>query len=185
MGRLKRNDKDSKMVKRKEKHKDFKLLLEEEFEIDPLDLAKEFWNPDSKIWQESMKDNEMTNFVNSDVTETSKKSTFVVKMSAPIGPKTADIVMTHDFKTFEDGETVIFVNEIQHETLNFPYADYFDIIHRFEFESKGKGRCILRFYSRSHWNKSIPLLQGAINKYVTYKQGIFVKGVSKIIKTNI
>lgn len=54
-----------------------------------------------------------------------------MKMSAPIGPKTADIVMTHDFKTFEDGETVIFVNEIQHETLNFPYADYFDIIHRY------------------------------------------------------
>ena len=59
-----------------------------------------------------------------------------MKMSAPIGPKTADIVMTHDFKTFEDGETVIFVNEIQHETLNFPYADYFDIIHRYTYVKK-------------------------------------------------
>ena len=51
-------------------------------------------------------------------------------MSAPIGPKTADIVMTHRFKTFREGDNTLFVNEIQHETLNFPYADYFDIIHR-------------------------------------------------------
>ena len=61
--------------------------------------------------------------------ELSEKSCkFTVKMSAPVGPKTADIVMNHKFKKFE--QKGIIVNEVEHKTLNFPYADYFDIIHR-------------------------------------------------------
>ena len=50
-------------------------------------------------------------------------------MNAPIGPKQADVIMTHKYQKSEK----LIVNEIEHKTLNFPYADYFDIIHRLDF----------------------------------------------------
>jgi len=108
----------------------FKLMLEDEFDFDAEELFSLFWNPESKMWQEVMVLNEMTDFKNKDESETGKTSSFVVKMSAPVGPKTADVIMTHKYQKTEKSGKKLIINEIEHKTLNFPYADYFDIIHR-------------------------------------------------------
>ena len=77
-----------------------------------------------------MIENEMSEFKNSNETDKGKTSNFVVKMNAPIGPKQADLEMTHTFTNEENNSNKVLVNEITHKTFNYPYADYFDIIHR-------------------------------------------------------
>jgi hypothetical protein len=78
-----------------------------------------------------MKANAMSEFTNKDVTKNGKFSTFVLKMSAPIGPKTADVHQTHTFSESKDeqGRKIRIIN-IENKTLNFPYADYFNLIER-------------------------------------------------------
>ena len=108
-----------------ELHPKYKLMLEDDFDLSAQKLFDEFW-----IWQECMVLNEMSDFKNSDETDTGKKSNFVVKMSAPIGPKHADVQMIHTYQKVKLPAGIMLVNEIEHKTSNFPYADYFDIIHR-------------------------------------------------------
>lgn len=54
------------MTSPNEMHPKFKLMLEDEFDFDAEELFKLFWNPESRIWQEVMKQNEMSNFKNAD-----------------------------------------------------------------------------------------------------------------------
>lgn len=132
-----------------------------------------------------MDQNGMSDFKTSLKTEDGMKSTFVVKMSAPVGPKTADMDQTHTFTTELTETGKKYVNEIENKTLNFPYGDYFDIVERFEFEETGEGKCKFRFYTRQNWVKPMGfgsgMIQAAIAKYLLYKQGVFSKGLAAII----
>lgn len=78
-----------------------------------------------------MKENLMSDFKTLETTDKGKKCSFQLKMNAPIGPKHATVEMYHVYHNFtaENGNEVL-CSEIENKTLNFPYADYFDIIER-------------------------------------------------------
>jgi hypothetical protein len=90
-----------------------------------------FWNPESTIWKQIMKENAMTEFTIVRESTKGKITKLVLGMDAAIGPDHSDVTQFHRFQTIEKSDGMkIYVNKIRSKTYNFPYADYFDIIER-------------------------------------------------------
>lgn len=165
---------------------DFKLLFEEDYGIEARELFRLFWDPNSRLWNSFLEDSEMTNFRNYDETKFGKKSSFVMGMHSPIGPKTANVEMIHEFHNVSTPTGTTYVNEITHLVLDYPYADYFNIMDRFEFEEIEEKKCHFKLYTKQEWVKeTYSIIKMAIQRSVEKTQEKDTIAIKKAIEKNL
>ncbi|CBY17760.1 unnamed protein product [Oikopleura dioica] len=161
-------------------HKDYKIMLDEEFEVEFDALFDAFWTNDHPIWEECKVMNDLSEFTASPFENKTRKFNFKVKMGVPFGPSHAPVEITQTMLE-DDRKNGKVICENAHKT-DYPYADTFDIVHRYEFVQVDGGKSRMKFFSRQEWRKKVPFVQGALNALVNHKQGIFVKNVAKVIR---
>ncbi|CAG5079009.1 Oidioi.mRNA.OKI2018_I69.PAR.g9145.t1.cds [Oikopleura dioica] len=124
--------------------------------------------------------NDLSEFSTTAFEGNSRKFNFKVKMGVPFCPSHAPVEITQTMLE-ENREGGSIICENSHKT-DYPYADIFDIVHRYEFIKTGETKSRMKFYSRQEWRKKVPFVRGALDALVNHKQGTFVKNVSKVVK---